>query len=334
MTVTKISDKEFVAEWNRLGSADLFAKTHNINRRTIQRRRLRMMQKGYELFSEPLDGNMENVPIDYRNVGWTFPANREFDLFSGSVIVSSDHHYWPDMVPVAHRALLKVIKIVKPRVKILNGDVFDGGSISRHLPMGWNQTPSPIDELHACQERVGEIEQALPKGCERWWALGNHDTRFERNIATKAPELAGLNGVRLTDHFPGWDICHSFWLNRTSLDPVMVFHNYANGIHAGYNNAMKSGVTTVTGHTHSLECKPYSDLRGRRYGIQTGTIADLDGPQFEYQGNRPSQACSGFVVLTFRDNRLLQPEICQVIDGKAWFRGEIVAQREKPHEVY
>jgi len=262
---------------------------------------------------------------DYNVSAWTFPASRDIELFSGSIVVSSDHHYWPGMVPLAHLALLKVIRIVKPRIKVLNGDVFDGATISRHPPAGWAERPSPVEELEVCQERVGELEQALPKGCERLWCIGNHDERFEKNIAVKAPELAGLKGLRLADHFPGWDMYRRLRINWDSPSPTVIFHNYANGVHAGYNNAMKSGVTTVTGHTHALECKPYHDLRGRRYGVQTGTVSDLDGPQFEYQGGRPSQACSGFAVLTYREGVLLQPELCQVVDGKAYFRGDVVA---------
>ena len=45
----------------------------------------------------------------------------------------------------------------------------------------------------------------------------------------------------------------------------------------------------------------------------------------EYAENAPSQACSGFVVLTWKDGRMLPPEMCEVIDGKAYFRGEVVA---------
>lgn len=289
------------------------AKASGINRNTLRSRYDHWLQtQGLQRFD---------------TTGWTFPMGDEEECFSGSVVISSDHHYWPGLVPLAHQALLKVIKLVKPRIKILNGDVFDGASISRHPPHGWAERPTPVQELEVCQERVGEIEQVLPKGCERVWTIGNHDERFEKTLAVKAPEFAGLHGLRLEDHFSGWRMMRRLWINRDGPDPVMVFHNYANGVHAGYNNAMKSGVTTVTGHTHALECKPFNDLRGRRYGVQTGTISDLDTPQFEYQGGRPSQACSGFAVLTFREGRLLQPELCQVVDGKAYFRGDVVAEQ-------
>jgi hypothetical protein len=59
--------------------------------------------------------------------------------------------------------------------------------------------------------------------------------------------------------------------------------------------------------------------------VKTGSLADLHGPQFEYHENSPSPACSGFAVLTFDQGALCPPELCEVIRGKAWFRGEVVA---------
>jgi hypothetical protein len=132
--------------------------------------------------------------------------------------------------------------------------------------------------------------------------------------------------MRLSDHFPGWDFAWSTLINSSSEHPVMVKHRNAGGVHAGYNNAMKGGVTMVTGHTHRLEAKPWGNYRlSRYYGIQSGTLADLQGPQFEYMENGPTDACSGFVILTFRDGLLTPPELCEVVNGRAWFRGEVVA---------
>ena len=239
--------------------------------------------------SQPDPNHASRVPPEYRSIAWTYPLKRQLRLDNGVMVVSSDHHYWPGMITTAHRALVKVCQMVKPRVKLLNGDVFDGDGISRHPPPGWSERPNATQQLEACKDRVAEIEAVLPRGCDRIWVIGNHDERFDRTLATQAPQFAGLIGTRLAD------------------------------------NAMKSGVTIVTGHTHALEVKPFNDLRGRRYGIQTGTVADPDDPQFEYAGARPSQACSGFVVLTFRDGQLLQPELCEVVGGKAWFRGEVIA---------
>lgn len=70
-----------------------------------------------------------------------------------------------------------------------------------------------------------------------------------------------------------------------------------------------AGITTVSGHTHLLDVKAWGDYRGRRYGIQTGCVADLESASMEYAENNPSPACPGFVVLTFCNGRLLYPEL-------------------------
>jgi hypothetical protein len=166
-----------------------------------------------------------------------------------------------------------------------------------------------IEELEECQRMLNEINLALPRGCKKKWAIGNHDIRFERNIVSKAPEFCGIHGMRLADHFPNWDMAWSFLVNPRAHTPTMIKHRNAGGVHAGYNNAMKGGLHIITGHTHSLEVKPWGDWRGRRWGVQTGTLADHDGPQFQYTENNPSPACSGFAVLTFEGGELMPPEL-------------------------
>lgn len=322
---TKIDRALFIDTWQREGTAARTAKALGLTERRVQQVRSNLKASGIDLQTRPEPGYESRTPAEYRDTGWTFPREKRIDIHSGSVIISSDHHYWPGEPSVAHRALIEVIKAIKPCVKIANGDIFDGGSIGRHEPFGWSNRPSVKEELEACIDRLSEIEQAVPRGCELLWNIGNHCVRFERNLATKVPDYANLTGFRLADHFPAWEMQWSTLINADSIHPVMIKHKHAGGVHAGYNNTLKSGWTMVTGHTHQLEVKPYVDYRGRRYGIQDGTLADLHSPQFEYHENGPSLACSGFVVLTFKDGDLCPPELCEVRDGKAWFRGEVVA---------
>ena len=73
-----------------------------------------------------------------------------------------------------------------------------------------------------------------------------------------------------------------------------------------------------------LKITPVTDLRGRRYGVDTGTLADIYGDQFTYTEMNPVNWASGFAVLTFKDGKLLPPELCEVLDGVAYFRGKPV----------
>jgi hypothetical protein len=63
-----------------------------------------------------------------------------------------------------------------------------------------------------------------------------------------------------------------------------------------------------------------SNCRSSRFGVDTGTLAEPSGPQFTYTEAGPVNWASGFVVLTYREGRLLEPELCVVHRGNAWFR--------------
>jgi len=166
---------------------------------------------------------------------------------------------------------------------VMNGDVFDGASISRHPPSGWGSTPSVKQELEACQDRLEEIQKAA-KGAALHWTWGNHDMRFNARLAAQVGDTwRGVEGMNLTDHFPLWRFSTSIMVN----DNTMIKHRYHNGIHAVYNNALKSGASIVTGHLHSLKVTPWTDYNGTRYGVDTGSLADVNGDQFEYAEDNP-----------------------------------------------
>lgn len=251
----------------------------------------------------------------------TIPQRLNIDVPDGVVIVFSDAHYWPGHTSEAHRALLRAIKALRPVVIIANGDMLDGATISRHDPNGWEQRPRVAQELEESVTRLAEVEAAAPDKCELIWCLGNHDVRFERYLAVNAPAMEGVKGMTLAEHFARWIFTMSAMLNPRSASPVMTKHRYANGIHAAYNNTMKAGVSMVTGHLHRLTVTCWGDYRGRRYGVDTGTLAEPHGPQFTYSEDAPSPHGSGFAVLTFVDGDMLPPELVEVRAGTAYFRG-------------
>lgn len=249
-----------------------------------------------------------------------YPHRAILTIDDGVVLVGSDAHYWPGLISTAHRAFVRACRLLQPKAVILNGDMLDGATISRHPPIGWEQRPTLVDEIETVKERLAEIESAAPNA-RKIWTLGNHDGRFETRLATVAPEYAKLHGVHLKDHFPTWGAAWSCWIN----DDVVVKHRFKGGVHAAHNNALHAGKTMVTGHMHSLKVTPFTDYQGTRWGVETGTLADPEGPQFvDYTEDGPKNWRSGFVVLTFHKGRLLWPEVVHVIgEGEVEFRGQV-----------
>jgi hypothetical protein len=233
----------------------------------------------------------------------------------GIIVVFSDAHYWPGPATVAHKALLAVVSNLKPAIVIANGDVFDGARVSRHDPIYKHETPSAKEEVEACVERMTEIEDAS-KNSTLLWNVGNHDQRLWRYIRVNAPEASGMPHTDLFDYFARWKQTYAVDVNGNTL----IKHRWHNGIHATYNNALKGGVNVVTGHLHRLQITAWGDYTGRRYGVDTGCLAEPDGAQFMYLEHNPVPWASGFAVLTYRNGVLLPPELVEVVNGEAFFR--------------
>jgi hypothetical protein len=314
----KTTDEEFIALWNQHGSAAKMAKILGIDLRNVHRRRKALEER----HTIVLAGAHEKSPTF--NV--TIPQNGvrvNVELDNGVIMVGSDCHYYPDIISTAHRAFVHLAKELSPKMLIMNGDVFDGSSASSHSPIGWQQTPTVKQELDACKDRLSEIE-AVAKNAKLHWTWGNHDLRFNTRLASQVGSaFEGVHGMNLTDHFPRWKFSTSIMVN----DHTMIKHRWHNGIHAIHNNILKSGCSFITGHLHSLKVTPWTDYSAQktRYGVDTGTMANIDDPAFFYVEDSPVNWRSGLAVLTFWKGKLMPPELCEVIsEGVVYFRGQII----------
>jgi predicted phosphodiesterase len=315
MSVAKVSEAEFI-ELFELNGAHETARLLGLGVRAVYERRARI---------EHGIGRQLKSPDRHRSTRLadeSHPARQTLDLKNGTVLVGSDAHYWPGPASTAHRAFVHMAKKLKPDVIVLNGDVMDGSTVSRHPSIGWEKKPKLVDEIIACQTRLREIVKAAPKA-KLFWTLGNHDSRFETRIATVAPEFAKVHGVHLKDHFgDNWKHCWSLWIN----DNTVIKHRFKSGLHAPHNNTMWAGKHIVTGHLHSLKVMPVTDYNATRFGVDCGTLAAPHGPQFiDYTEDSPVNWRSGFAVLTYESGKLLWPSVAHVLDEKS---GVVEFERE------
>jgi hypothetical protein len=316
MPPPKITDKEFIEIWDKLKSAKKVSEELEVDIRNVYRRKKRIEERKGVSLETTKQGPLLKTPDN--------PARKMLGIENGTVIVFSDAHFWPGIHTTAFKGLIWAIKEFQPKAIIANGDVFDGASISRYPRIGWDSTPSVIQELKACEIALGEIEDTAKKArsnTQLIWTLGNHDARFENRLAANAPQYEFVKGFTLKDHFPTWHPCWSCW----PAENVAVKHRWKGGIHATHNNTVNSGVSIITGHLHSLKVTPFSDYNGNRFGVDTGTLAEPNGPQFEnYLEDSPTNWRSGFAVLTFHNGQLLWPELVHKwSENQIEFRGKI-----------
>lgn len=330
----KISDEEFIATWQRLKSGKKVSKATDLSlRNTLSRRRSIEAKYGIQLESDsagllPPNSIMSKKAKISDDLARERATKYESDIHAsvtdGVVMIGSDAHYWPGIVSVAHQAFCRLAKKLNPKFVILNGDIMDGARISRHPRVLWQKLPTVKDEIHSVQDRCAEIERAAPRAT-LLRTVGNHDARFENYLCSNVPEFEEMSGTSLIHYLPQWRACWAVHLNANTDGWTVIRHRHVTGgIHSMYQSTLKAGVNYVHGHLHKLACTPLGDYRGRRYGIDCGTLADPAGPQFAYTESGPLNWGSGFYVLTFKGGRLLPPEPCVIDRGHAWFRGEEV----------
>lgn len=301
--------------FERLGPAET-ARALGISLRSVYQRRVSLEQKLDRKIISPTPARNPST----RRAENYYPTRVPYKIYDGIVLVGSDAHYWPGEATCAHRAFVKFCEELKPKLTILNGDVFDGARLSRYPRIGWSKTPTVKEELEAVDERTTEIEEAS-KGSELIWTVGNHDSRLENRLSQNAAEFEDVPGFSLKERFPKWKMMLSAWIN----DDTVVKHRIRGGIHATHSNTLWSGKTTITGHLHSLRVTPLSDYNGTRWGVDTGTLAEPYGEHAAYAEDNPLNHRSGFIVLTFHHGQLMWPEIARVMDEtRIDFRGQAI----------
>lgn len=308
----RVSDDEFIGIWKRLQSATLVSREIGVDVRNVHIRRKRLEDKhGIVLRSN-----------DSRSPSFLVKEHTprvDCEMMNGTILVGSDAHYWPGVASTAHRAFVQVIKEIKPELIVMNGDLFDGARISRYPQSAWIKLPTVKEELDAVAERLHEIKEAAGSS-KTWWCLGNHDMRFDAKLANQASEFEGVPGFTLGDHFPGWNISISLFVNNN----LMIKHRFRNGTHATWNNTLYSGVSMCTGHLHRLQATILNDYHGTRWGVDCGTLGETEGDHMHYGEDNPANHCAGFAVLTIVNGRMIHPEFCAVVGDKAYFRGKEV----------
>jgi hypothetical protein len=314
-TAPKCQDDEFMELFDKLGG-EKTARIIGSTERNVYARRRRLESK-------------YDKPIAAPSNQWItkeYPHRQQLSIKNGIVLIGGDFHIWPGGESTALRAFKKFAKDLKPAAVILNGDVLDFPKISRHPPIGWENTPTVKDELEAAQDHTQDIVTACGRA-KKIWTLGNHDARFETRLATVATEYRGIKGIHLADHFPLWEKGWSCLINGdVEGGRTMVKHKpQAGGKDGPRNSTLRSGVHTVNNHTHCQKATAHSDYLGDRWGVDSGMIADRDHKAFvDYTEDASLDWRSGFVALTYQNGILMPPElVTKMSDKTVWFRGAL-----------
>ena len=96
-----VSDAEFIAAWNKHGTAKLVAQELGTTERNVYRRKIAIAER------HSLSLTSIYSPKVIRR---EHSQRADFSIENGVIMVASDAHYWPGVTSVAHTAFVKTIK--------------------------------------------------------------------------------------------------------------------------------------------------------------------------------------------------------------------------------
>ena len=157
----------FATEFSSIGAQGM-ASRYDVGIRNVFHRRRRAEEALGRTISVPAHLSRDKTPRpSVRQV-----LKVEKDL---TILVGSDAHYEINTVTTAHLAFVELAKQLQPDVIVLNGDLLDGASISRHAPIGVGGEADSRARTERCPPTAGRNRE----GFSQFQAvLGDGQPRF------------------------------------------------------------------------------------------------------------------------------------------------------------
>lgn len=248
-----------------------------------------------------------------------------------AVILSDLHTQFLD--PFAWRVAIDTIKMVKPDVVILNGDVVDFHAVSRHCKLPGDGALSLQGEINFAKNKIlAEVRAAAPDA-DITWHIGNHEYRLVRYLADTAPELAdleclafdklfGIKEYEIEMIFGGSFLAPKVARQRQEIgtnwhkywDCYAVTHGTYCGPSSAFQHLSRYGMSGTNGHAHApvLVFKPTLVCPSANWMV-TGMMAGFAvGKDYVPE---PSQWTRGFGVATIHPSSGVVIQVPVVMQG-------------------
>jgi predicted phosphodiesterase len=250
----------------------------------------------------------------------------------------SDTHF-PFQDPAAIDCLYAVATDIWPTYLVMQGDLIDLWQISNHRPpLETKLKMHQIDIQEAIDqavEHLGIMSTMGKPGAEKVLLLGNHEDRFERNLAemqlnSKTLALMRIPKIQETLNLDyilglsdtGWAMHNYLEGDRYLLhDRLLCIHGYRSNMYSAKSHLQDYGKSVIFGHSHRIQNWTSRDLRGTDASWNMGCLCDLD-PHWRQRPNWHQ----GFAVVSWRevdDEWLFNVEQVRIHEGVAIFRDKI-----------
>lgn len=229
------------------------------------------------------------------------------DIDNGLVAIASDFHY-PFQDDKAVETFLTFIKIKQPRAIVLNGDLLDFYRLSRFSK---GEGRNPKEEIDMVKDLLKKIKEYCPES-SIYYPIGNHETRLEKYVYDKAPEIASIvnNFYEILDcKSLGILGCHKVIFNNSFVCKHGSFVAQKSGMTA-IKEIEKAYMSGASGHVHRLSKYITRKSEKKLVWLETGCMCSLN-PEYMLEPDWQQ----GFCTVQFVDGKLYKTTCHEIEDG-------------------
>lgn len=230
-------------------------------------------------------------------------------------------------VPYHHKRswelLLRVARAEKFDRIVILGDFADFYQVSFH-EKSLERRAGFGAEVRAVNACLDQLDALKPK--RKQYVSGNHEARYNRYLAERAPELADLPGHTVPELFRlrerGWSFTE--YRDHIKIGKLYVTHDEGSaGALACIAARATFNACVVIGHCHALTVSYSGDARGSsRVGVSAGWLGDASKCSYMHSV-KAAKWQLGFVVGMMEPSGVVHLQAVPIVNGRCVVNGRM-----------
>ena len=223
------------------------------------------------------------------------------------IVIGSDIHI-PFQDDEAVRAFVDYCTDLQPKYIVLNGDILDMYRLSKFAK---GEGRNPKYEIEMCRELLKTLRDACPDS-EIYYVIGNHETRYEKYILERAPEIESLMDdiftLIQTEKYKVTGVSSLNFSNQFIVTHGTFVAKYS-GMSA-IREFMNTFMSGASGHTHKLAKFSIRKRNREFFWLETGCLCGLDPEYMLYPDWQ-----QGFGVVRIENGQISDGGTIPIKDG-------------------
>ncbi len=232
----------------------------------------------------------------------------ETNIKNGKVLIGSDFHIPFQDKDAVDCFIEKAIEL-QPEAIVINGDLLDFYRLSRFSK---GEGRNPMEEIIEAKTILETLRYHC-KDSKIYYPIGNHESRLEKYIYEKAPEI-----ISIVDNFyellkckdMGIQGCHKVIFNNEFICKHGNLLGSKSGLSA-IKEIERSFTSGATGHTHRLAKFITRKAEKKFVWLETGCLCSMK-PEYMLEPDWQQ----GFALVEFKKGKLYKADVFEIEKGK------------------